>query len=98
MTDFTFWISLITLTPIDLQPSMGSSKKFGISPEQAKDFFDTRDFRIVTLINAVSCKEKYFIGVNRRFFGRRSFNQHMGKYFFFSCIFTASRSLRMTGK
>jgi O-methyltransferase involved in polyketide biosynthesis len=39
--------------------------QFGISPEMAEDFFATRGFRIITLINAVSCKDKYFSGINR---------------------------------
>jgi hypothetical protein len=37
-------------------------------------------------------------GREERFFGRRGFNQHVGKYSLFSHYAAASRSLRMTGK
>ncbi len=45
--------------------SEGASLQFGISPERAEEFFAARGFRSITLINAVSCKDKYFSGINR---------------------------------
>ena len=42
----------------------GAPLAFGIARGQAEAFFESRGFQVVTRLNALACKEKYFRGVN----------------------------------